>query len=136
MKKIFLAIVCTYLLLVGGSTFFTVMAVEMPTIVGHTDTDGGTLLPGPTSGGEDNTVAQTYLNEKLLPGLTNTFFIFLLSASVGAIVIAGIFYLISMGDSEKTKKAKDIILWTVLGIAIAAISYTLIGILVNTNFLK
>lgn len=137
MKKMFLTFIGIYLLLMGGSSFFlsASAAPEMPKIVGHKTSDGETRLPGTTSGGTDNTAAQTYLNEKLLPGLTNTFFIFLLSASVGTIIVAGIYYVISMGDTEKTKKAKEIILWTVVGIAAAAISYTLISILVNTKFI-
>ncbi len=103
-----------------------------PPLIGNIDAfDGGFLLPGPGTALE----SKKYANEKFLPGLTNIIFITLLSISVAAIIVAGFFYVSSNGDSEKTKRAKDIIFWTIVGVGLAAFSYAIISMLLNTNFL-
>jgi hypothetical protein len=137
MKKLFLTLLTGYFVLMGMGIpliLSTSASPSLPPLVGHKDAKGKTMLPGPESG--DPNAAQEYVNNSLLPGLTNFGFVFILSISVGAIVIAGIFYVYSMGDSEQTKKAKDIIMWTVIGIFIAAISYTVISIIINTDFIN
>lgn len=147
MKKILL-LFFSFTIITFGLTELVIQpqAAEMPPIAGKVNVENKTsLLPGPEPGdskkaGEKTTPitsqrVQDYVNNELLPGLTNTFFVFLLSISVGAIIIAGIFYIISNGDTEKTKRAKDILLWTILGVAIAAASYAIIQLIINTNFL-
>ncbi len=132
MKKILFSFMAISLFFFMGQDI--AHAAKMPDIIGRVDDiDGGKLLAGPDSGNPE--AAQEYVNNNLLTGLTNKFLIFMLAASVAAIIVAGIFYVFSMGDSEKTKKAKDIIAWTIVGIIIAALSYTIVSILVNTNFL-
>lgn len=136
MKKVLLLFLWFTILSFGVTNMVSVQAqkASIPPIVGHenksADAKGQSLLPGPSNSNK----IQDYVNDDLLPGLTNTIFIFILSISVGAIIIAGIFYIISNGDTEKTKRAKDIILWTILGVVIAAISYVLIRIVIMTNF--
>lgn len=55
-------------------------------------------------------------------------FIFRLSLPVGAlmIVVAGFYFLTSVGDPEKIKKAKNIIIWTLVGILVIFLSLAII----------
>ncbi len=51
--------------------------------------------------------------------------------AVLAIMIGGIMYLISSGEEEKTKRAKNIIVWALVGVFLSIIAWTLIAILNN-----
>lgn len=51
--------------------------------------------------------------------------------AVIAVMIGGIMYLISSGDEEKTKKAKSIIIWALVGVFISVSAWSLINILNN-----
>ena len=60
-------------------------------------------------------------------------FIFRLSLPVGAlmIVISGYYFMTSNGDPEKVKKAKDTIIWTLVGIIVIFLSLAIIDGLKN-----
>ncbi len=47
--------------------------------------------------------------------------------AVVVIVIAGIMYATSGGNAEQTKKAKDAILYAVIGIIVAVMAYAIVG---------
>jgi len=49
--------------------------------------------------------------------------------AVLAVMYGGIMYLISSGDEEKTKKARTIIIWALVGTLISVSAFTLITIL-------
>lgn len=49
--------------------------------------------------------------------------------AVLAVMYGGIMYLISSGDEEKTKKARTIIIWALVGTLISVSAYTLITML-------
>lgn len=51
-----------------------------------------------------------------------------------AIVVTGIFYLISMGKEEDISKAKDIIIYLIIGMAIMAASYGIVSGISEFNF--
>lgn len=57
-------------------------------------------------------------------------FLFLISLPIGAlmIVIAAFWLLISAGEPEKIKKARDIIIWTLAGILVLFLSKALIAL--------
>ena len=48
------------------------------------------------------------------------------------IIISGFTWMTSQGDTAKIKKAKDIIIWSVAGIAIILVSYTLVTFIFST----
>ena len=52
--------------------------------------------------------------------------------AVIAIIIGGIQYMTSAGDSGKIKRAKDIILYAVIGLIICALSTAIVNFAVNT----
>lgn len=51
--------------------------------------------------------------------------------AVIAIMIGGMLYLISSGDEEKTKRAKNIIIWALVGVFISMSAYSLIALINN-----
>ncbi len=55
------------------------------------------------------------------------------SLTVIAIIVTGIFYIFSMGNEEQMTKAKDIILYTVIGLVIISVAY---GIVVGVTKLQ
>jgi hypothetical protein len=90
--------------------------------------DGG-ILPGPT----DGTNGQTYLTGKLIPKVGSGFVMVLLVIGVAMLIIAGIMYIFSSGESEMVEKGKTIIIWTLSGIGIAILSLSIVKFVTNLN---
>ena len=105
-------------------SFPTVMAGEIPSVAGNA------ILAGPDRE-EDG---KNYVSENLLPGISNGFLIFTLGVSVIMIIIAGMMYILSSGDSDMVKRAKDIIFWTVVGVIISILAYAIVSLVVNIDF--
>lgn len=51
--------------------------------------------------------------------------------AVLAVMIGGILYLISSWDEEKTKRAKNIVIWALVGVFISMSAYSLIALINN-----
>jgi uncharacterized membrane protein len=66
--------------------------------------------------------------EELLPGILNTVYWIAGVAAVIVIVVAGIFYAISQGEAAKIKRAKDAILYSVIGLVVIMFAFVI------TNF--
>ena len=54
--------------------------------------------------------------------------------AVIAVMIWWILYLLSSGDEEKTKKAKNVIIWSLVGVFVSLSAYGIIEIINNFNF--
>lgn len=54
--------------------------------------------------------------------------------SVFMITIAGLNYVISSGDPQKTAKAKDTILYAVIGLVISVLSFTIVRFVIGRLF--
>ncbi|MCK5460576.1 hypothetical protein KAI58_01170 [Candidatus Gracilibacteria bacterium] len=128
MKKMLMKLV----FIVWGVLFFFPFSTDNFLVEGASlpPVTSGNILPGPESGKD----AKYYVTNQLIPGISNGTFIFLLMVSSIMLIIAGFFYLTSSGDTEMTKQAKDIILWTIVGVAIAALSYTFVKFIINIDF--
>lgn len=72
--------------------------------------------------------------------LFKTIFKTILGASmlltIAAIVIAAIFYIISQGNDEDISKAKNIILYLIIGLVIMAAAYGLVSGIIQFDFFK
>lgn len=101
-----------------------VMAGEIPKVAGNG------ILAGPAEGIE----GKSYVSDRLLPGISNGFVVFTLGVSVIMIIIAGMMYILSSGDSDMIKRAKDIIFWTIVGVIISILAYAIVSLVVNINF--
>ncbi len=63
-----------------------------------------------------------------------TFFLWVVgAASIIMVVVSGLFYITSSGDPARTKAAKDIILYSVIGLVIALLAGTLVTF-IQTQF--
>ncbi|MCK4520865.1 hypothetical protein KAT95_03340 [Candidatus Parcubacteria bacterium] len=58
-------------------------------------------------------------------------FIFMLAIAIAPImfIIAGFAFITAAGDPVKIQKAKDIVLWTVIGLAIVLMAYGIINVI-------
>ncbi len=115
-----------------GGLVLTAEAGTPPPLLGGGTQDGKRILPGP----EDplSTKGKNYISKYFAPGLVNGFLLILFFASVVAIIVAGVMYILSSGDQELTKKAKDVIFWAIVGALIAAMAYAMVRFVVNIDF--
>lgn len=51
--------------------------------------------------------------------------------AVIAVMIGGIMLLLSSGDEEKTKKAKNVIIWALVGVLVSVLAWGIIGLVNN-----
>lgn len=131
MKKIF-----AFGLLLTGKTFAqaggqnTTQAPDGPTPPGVSNAGG--LLPGPKSAANDEGIS--FVRDTLGPALTNGYLWIILAIATFMFVIAGVMYILSNGDEEMVKKAKDTMTWTVVGTVAAILSLALVKLIVGINF--
>lgn len=91
----------------------------------------GGILPGPgsASGGV------VYVRDLLLPKITNFIVSVILAGSVVVFIIAGLMYMVGGGDQELQNKARETVVWASIGTVLAILSYVIVRIIININFL-
>lgn len=97
----------------------------------------GDILPGPQSillQQSSPRYGITYVIDEFIPKVASGFVMVLLLIGVIMLIIAGIMYIFSSGDSESVGKAKDIILWTLIGVGIAILSVGIVKFVIGINF--
>ena len=78
-------------------------------------------------------------NETIDPGNANGVLINIINGVIGSlgivavivVVIGGILYMTSSGDSTKVKKAKDTILYGIIGLVICALAYAIVNFVIS-----
>jgi hypothetical protein len=83
---------------------------------------GSTSICGATSSGDFN---------KLIHNVINILFIVLGMIAVIMIVIGGIRYTTSNGDSSQVKSAKDTIMYAVIGLVVAILAYAIVNFILS-----
>ncbi len=96
----------------------------------------GGILPGARAiiGANNQDVGTKYVGEVVIPKFVNTILVLSLSVSTILLIAGGAMYVFSSGEDEMKTKAKDIIFWTIVGIIIIAMSYTIIKFVITLNF--
>lgn len=56
--------------------------------------------------------------------------------TVAMIVLGGVYYVTSMGDSGKVKKAKDTIMYGVIGLVVALLAFAIVNFVLSSVFSK
>lgn len=70
-------------------------------------------------------------NDNALQTTLTDFFIILGALAVLMIVIAGVRYIFARGNAEATAKAKNMILYSVMGLVIAALAASIVNIVLK-----
>lgn len=91
-----------------------------PPLVGN-----GGILPGPSTAAGG--AGLDYAAHSLIPALVNGFLIILIMITVLAIIVGGVMLIVGSGDSEETQRGKDVLLWSILGLCLAILSYTIVN---------
>src|SRR3954470_23500632 len=74
----------------------------------------------------DTTCNKTSLNS-IFAGLANTLIFLIGAISVIMIIVGGVTYVTSQGDSKKTENAKNTILYAVVGVVVAIASFAIVS---------
>lgn len=90
----------------------------------------GNVLPGP-SAEEDESF---YVEQKFIPKFVNGTLIFLMSLSILMIIIGGLMFLFSSGDSDLTARAKTTIMWSIIGVIITILAYAIVQFIIGIDF--
>ncbi len=90
----------------------------------------GNILPGPKEGesGSD------YVKNKFIPKYINGMLIFMISMSILMIIVGGLMFIFSSGDSDMTSRAKTTITWAIVGVILTILSYSIVRFIVGINF--
>jgi len=64
--------------------------------------------------------------------IVNTLLFVLGAVAVLVLIIAGIMYVVSGGDAASVKKAKDMILYAVVGIVVAVLAYAIVNFVISS----
>ena len=76
-------------------------------------------------------VPQTPLTEGSIQTVLQTVFLVAGAIAVLIITIAGLFYVISLGNPQATKKAKDTILYALIGLGVSVFAYTIVRFVIG-----
>lgn len=141
MKDTLKNLIASLLLIVG------VAAVALPAPVGAIDvfsgSCGGSTSQGNTGAGNTGTTGNTGSSSSIcgaassdsapdiVKNIINTMLVVLGMIAVIMIVIGGIRYTTSNGDSSQTKAAKDTILYAVVGLVVAIMAFAIVNFVVG-----
>lgn len=124
MKRRLLSIITSLALVLG------VMAFQTPALAAPSD-----VFPSSSCG--TNTSVCGKNNNALFDIIKNVINTLLLAAGIIAvimIIIGGINYAISSGDSAKITSAKNAVLYAIIGLVIAALSFAIVNFVVDKIF--
>lgn len=91
----------------------------------------GGILPGPGN----SALGVSYVRDVFLPGITNWIVSLVLAGSVIVFIGAGLMYMVGGGDQEMQNKAREAIVWAVIGTGVTILAYAIVRVVININFL-
>lgn len=109
----------------GGGGAGAAVASGVPTV------SNGGILPGPANAA----YGVSYVRDVFLPNLTNWVVAAVLAGSVIVLIVAGIMYLVGGGSQELQTKARETIIWGIIGMVVTVFSYALVRIVITINYL-
>lgn len=99
---------------------------------GQTAPGGAQPQTGSTSGGSDICGAAKQDDfEKLMKNIINTILLVLGMIAVIMIIVGGIRYVLSNGESAQVQAAKNTVLYSVVGLVIAILSYAIVNFVLD-----
>lgn len=109
----------------GGAGAGLAVSGGVPTV------PNGGILPGPANAA----YGISYVRDVFLPNLTNWVVAAVLAGSVIVLIAAGIMYLVGGGDQGLQTKARETIMWGIVGMVVTVFSYALVRIVITINYL-
>jgi len=91
----------------------------------------GGILPGP----ENAAFGVSYFRDVFLPNITNWVVAVVLAGSVIVLIVGGIMYLVGGGNQELQTKARETIIWGMIGTVVTVVAYALVRIVITINYL-
>jgi hypothetical protein len=90
----------------------------------------GNILPGPKNGenGSD------YVEQQFIPKFVNGSLMFLISLSILMVIIGGLMFLFSSGDSDLVSRAKTTIIWSIVGVVLTILAYAIVQFIIGIDF--
>lgn len=107
------------------SLTLTGLAVTLPTIVFAQDISGKVPCQGLECAGTGEVAT-------ILQNIINWIFGFAALVAVLFIIIGGILYVVSAGNTDRAKQARQTILYSVIGLLIIVLSYFVVSLVLNT----
>lgn len=92
------------------------------------------LIPGPETAAVANEGSRNILLNKFLPNLAVRIIGLIGVAALISIIVGGLRYVTAYGNDEAIEKAKTQILYSIVGFIVAILSYTIVSIVINTQF--
>lgn len=120
MKKIFASAIVTLGIVLGGMAFAAQPAAALTVFEGCKGNNDAAVCKA-----QGDTVGGTVKN------VINILLYVIGIISVVMIVVGGVMYSLSEGDSGNTKKAKDTIVYAVIGLVIASLAYTIVNFVLD-----
>lgn len=82
---------------------------------------------------QSNQGNKAYVQNTLLPGIASTIIGMIGAVALLFVILSGIQYLTAFGDPEKANKAKSSLMWALIGVVIAGLSYAIVAIIASIN---
>lgn len=92
------------------------------------------LLPGPSKDQVTDRGSRQILTESVLPKFAINFIGFIGGIALLFVIIGGVRYTMVYGNEEAAEKAKNQIIYALVGFLIALLSYTIVSIISNVEF--
>ena len=128
-KKSLQSVLIVPLMVLGLS--FALPAVLEPAYVGAQGADGG-LKGGANSAKGTDQQTDLFGDNGIFKTITNVLLFVIGAISVIMLIIGGIRYTVSNGDSAAVTSAKNTILYAVIGIVVAILAYALVNFVITS----
>lgn len=98
---------------------------------GNCDPNNLSLSSGAACGQANGTSNNLFAQNGLFQTVANTLIFLVGAVSVIFLIIGGLRYVVSQGDSKNVSAAKDTILYAIIGIVVAVVSFALVNFVIT-----
>lgn len=88
-------------------------------------------IPGPSETYQAEKSGRKILTEKLLPSVASSFIAFVGALSLVMLIVAGVRFATAYGNDEAQTKAKQQVIYALVGLIISLLAYSIVVIVIN-----
>lgn len=130
MKKYFSSLIISLGIIMASLVPLQASAIDVFQNCGGTGSSTGGSVTGTASGSQIcGAKGDSFTN--IMKNIINTILFVLGIVAVIMIIIGGIRYVTSNGDSNQVKSAKDTVLYSVIGLVVAIMAYAIVGFVLD-----